>query len=59
MEKLVIIVLMNEDFLLLVLIIIILLMYSGRVGSVSFALIFTRTKKYTGVHNPVEQVSIG
>ena len=39
--------------------IIILLMYSGRVGSVSFALIFTRTKKYTGVHNPVEQVSIG
>lgn len=40
-------------------IVIMLLMYCGRVGSVSFALIFTGTKKYTGVHNPVEQVSVG
>lgn len=40
-------------------VVIILLMYCGRVGSVSFALIFTRTKKFTGVHNPVEQVNVG
>ncbi|MCI7767451.1 MAG: Trk family potassium uptake protein [Oscillospiraceae bacterium] len=40
-------------------IVIILLMYCGRVGSVSFALIFTGTKKFTGVHNPVEQVNVG
>lgn len=40
-------------------IVIMLLMYCGRVGSVSFALIFTGTKKYTGVQNPVEQISIG
>ena len=39
--------------------VIILLMYCGRVGSVSFALIFTGTKKFTGVHNPVEQVNVG
>ncbi len=39
--------------------IMIILMYCGRVGSVSFALVFTGTKKYTGVHNPVEQISIG
>ena len=40
-------------------VVIMLLMYCGRVGSVSFALIFTRTKKFTGVHNPVEQVNVG
>lgn len=39
--------------------VIIVLMYCGRVGSVTFALIFTRTKKFTGIHNPVEQVSVG
>ncbi|MCM1579530.1 MAG: Trk family potassium uptake protein [Ruminococcus sp.] len=37
----------------------ILLMYSGRVGSVSFALIFTGRKRFTGVQNPEEPVSIG
>lgn len=37
----------------------ILLMYSGRVGSVSFALIFTGTRRFTGVQNPEEPVSIG
>lgn len=40
-------------------VVIMLMMYCGRVGSVSFALIFTGTKKYTGVHNPIEQVSVG
>ena len=40
-------------------IVIMLMMYCGRVGSVSFALIFTRSKKFTGVHNPVEQVNVG
>lgn len=40
-------------------ILLILLMYSGRVGSVSFALIFTRTRRFTGVQNPEEAVSIG
>ncbi|MGN0641841.1 MAG: TrkH family potassium uptake protein [Huintestinicola sp.] len=39
--------------------VIMFLMYCGRVGSVSFALIFTRNKRYTGVHNPTESVSIG
>lgn len=40
-------------------IIILILMYCGRVGSVSFALIFTRTKQYSGVQNPMEKISIG
>lgn len=40
-------------------IVIMILMYCGRVGSVSFALIFTRQKQYSGVHNPEEPVSIG
>ncbi len=39
--------------------VIMILMYCGRVGSVTFALIFTRNQKYTGVHNPVEQINIG
>jgi len=39
--------------------VIMIMMYCGRVGSVSFALIFTGTKKFTGVHNPVEQVNVG
>lgn len=39
--------------------VIITLMYCGRVGSVTFALIFTRSKKFTGIHNPVEQVNVG
>ena len=39
--------------------IIILMMYCGRVGSVSFALIFTRTRQYSGVHNPEEKVNVG
>ncbi len=40
-------------------IIIILLMYCGRVGSVSFAILFTGVKKFTGVQNPEEWVSVG
>ncbi len=39
--------------------IIIFLMYCGRVGSVTFALIFTRTRQYSGVHNPEEKVNVG
>ncbi|MDE6594127.1 MAG: Trk family potassium uptake protein [Oscillospiraceae bacterium] len=37
----------------------IMLMYSGRVGSVSFALIFTGKTRFTGVQNPEEPISIG
>ncbi|MDE7293375.1 MAG: Trk family potassium uptake protein [Oscillospiraceae bacterium] len=37
----------------------IMLMYSGRVGSVSFALIFTGKRRFTGVQNPEEPISIG
>lgn len=40
-------------------IVIMILMYCGRVGSVSFVLIFTRLKRFTGVRNPVEQVNVG
>ena len=40
-------------------IIIMLMMYCGRVGSVSFALIFTNTKRYSGVRNPEETISVG
>lgn len=49
----------TRDLLPLSKILLILLMYSGRVGSVSFALIFTRTRRFTGVQNPEEAVSIG
>ncbi|MBQ7990758.1 MAG: Trk family potassium uptake protein [Oscillospiraceae bacterium] len=40
-------------------IMIMLLMYCGRVGSVTFALVFTRSPVKTGIHNPSEPVSIG
>ncbi len=36
-----------------------LLMYTGRVGSLSFALIFTDHKRISTVQNPVEKVNIG
>lgn len=40
-------------------IIIILLMYSGRVGSLTFALLFTEHRMPSAVQNPVEKISIG
>jgi trk system potassium uptake protein TrkH len=40
-------------------IIIVLLMYCGRVGSVSFALIFTEHKIPSNIDNPMEKINIG
>ena len=40
-------------------IIIILLMYSGRVGSLSFALLFTEHGVTSSIQNPVEKINIG
>lgn len=40
-------------------IIIILLMYSGRVGSLSFALLFTEHGVAPSIQNPVEKINIG
>lgn len=40
-------------------IIIIILMYSGRVGSLTFALSLTRKKKVSKIINPVEKIAIG
>lgn len=40
-------------------IVIIILMYSGRVGSLTFALSLTRKKKISNCMNPVEKVAIG
>ncbi|MDD2504026.1 MAG: TrkH family potassium uptake protein [Clostridia bacterium] len=39
--------------------IIILLMYSGRVGSLSFALLFTENRIPSSVQNPTEKINIG
>lgn len=38
---------------------IILLMYCGRIGSMSFALAFTQSKRITRVQNPVERINVG
>lgn len=38
---------------------IMLLMYCGRIGSLSFALSFTQTKKVAPVQQPVEKINIG
>jgi trk system potassium uptake protein TrkH len=40
-------------------IVIILLMYSGRVGSLSFALIFTEHRMPSTIQNPVEKINVG
>jgi len=40
-------------------IIIIILMYSGRVGSLTFALSLTRKKKTSKIINPIEKIAIG
>lgn len=40
-------------------IIIIILMYSGRVGSLTFALSLTRKKRVSKIINPVEKIAIG
>ncbi len=40
-------------------IVIILLMYSGRIGSMSFALAFTQNKKKAHVENPAEMIMVG
>lgn len=39
--------------------VLILLMYSGRVGSLSFALLFTEHRVPSAIQNPVEKISIG
>ncbi|MDF2520483.1 MAG: potassium uptake protein TrkH family [Clostridia bacterium] len=39
--------------------ILILLMYSGRVGSLSFALVFTEHRIPSSVQNPIEKINIG
>lgn len=39
--------------------VLIFLMYCGRVGSLSFALLFTEHKTYDTVQNPMEKVNIG
>lgn len=39
--------------------VIIFLMYCGRVGSLSFALLFTEQKSPNTVQNPVEKINIG
>lgn len=39
--------------------IIMVLMYFGRVGSLSFALIFTEQKRTSTVQNPIEKINIG
>ena len=41
------------------LIILALLMYTGRVGSVSFALLFTEHRDLSSVQNPTEKINIG
>ncbi|MDO5560398.1 MAG: TrkH family potassium uptake protein [Oscillospiraceae bacterium] len=40
-------------------IVIMILMYCGRVGSVSFALMFTENRKFISVKNPVEKINVG
>ena len=35
------------------------LMFCGRVGSVSFVLVFAENKKYSSLKNPIEKISIG
>jgi len=40
-------------------VVIILLMYSGRVGSLSFALLFTEHRVPSAIQNPVEKINIG
>ena len=39
--------------------VIITLMYCGRVGSVSFALLFTENKSCSAIQCPVEKINIG
>ncbi len=39
--------------------IIIFLMFCGRVGSVSFALVFVENRKYVSIKNPIEKINIG
>ncbi|MBE6852169.1 MAG: Trk family potassium uptake protein [Ruminococcus sp.] len=39
--------------------IVLLLMFCGRVGSISFILLFAENKKYSAVKNPTEKISIG
>lgn len=40
-------------------VVIILLMFCGRVGSMSFALLFTENKTISTIQNPVEKINIG
>ncbi len=35
------------------------LMFCGRVGSVSFALVFVENRKYVSIKNPIEKINIG
>ena len=49
----------TRDFNTLSKLIIAFLMYCGRVGSVSFVLVFAENRKYSEVKNPIEKISIG
>lgn len=49
----------TRDFTAFSKIIVALLMFCGRVGSVSFVLVFAENKKYSDIKNPVEKISIG
>ncbi|MCQ2464802.1 MAG: TrkH family potassium uptake protein [Oscillospiraceae bacterium] len=49
----------TRDFNTLSKLIVAFLMFCGRVGSVSFVLVFAENKKYAGMKNPVEKISIG
>lgn len=49
----------TRDFNTLSKIIVAFLMFCGRVGSVSFVLVFAENKKFAEIKNPIEKISIG
>lgn len=49
----------TRDFNVLSKVTVALLMFCGRVGSVSFVLVFAENKKHSRIKNPVEKISIG
>lgn len=49
----------TRQFCVLSRLILIFLMFCGRVGSLSFALVFTEKKRQTTIKNPIEPINIG
>jgi len=49
----------TRDFCVFSKLVVAFLMFCGRVGSVSFVLVFAENKKFTELKNPVEKISIG